>query len=232
MAESLDMSLDDIIKSNKKGNSSSGGGGRRREGRRGSAAAGSGAAAAAAGGVGPNRRAFKRSGNRAAPYQPPKAPESAWQHDMYSDASARGGGGGRVSAIETGTKLLITNLDFGVSTEDLKELFSELGDVKRCLIHYDRSGRSKGTAEVIFARRGDAVAALRKYNNVQLDGKPMKIEILGTNTPTAPAALPTNNGTYARNVAKRYVRFGALHICGFNLLPVKYLNLPVCQNWS
>ncbi|KAF7049500.1 hypothetical protein CFC21_058024 [Triticum aestivum] len=203
MAESLDMSLDDIIKSNKKGNSSSGGGGRRREGRRGSAAAGSGAAAAAAGGVGPNRRAFKRSGNRAAPYQPPKAPESAWQHDMYSDASARGGGGGRVSAIETGTKLLITNLDFGVSTEDLKELFSELGDVKRCLIHYDRSGRSKGTAEVIFARRGDAVAALRKYNNVQLDGKPMKIEILGTNTPTAPAALPTNNGTYARNVAKR-----------------------------
>ncbi|KAM3314149.1 hypothetical protein ACQJBY_033166 [Aegilops geniculata] len=203
MAESLDMSLDDIIKSNKKGNSSSGGGGRRREGRRGSAAAGSGAAAAAAGGVGPNRRAFKRSGNRAAPYQPPKAPESAWQHDMYSDASARGGGGGRVSAIETGTKLLITNLDFGVSTEDLKELFSELGDVKRCLIHYDRSGRSKGTAEVIFARRGDAVAALRKYNNVQLDGKPMKIEILGTNTPTAPAAVPTNNGNYARNVAKR-----------------------------
>ncbi|XP_037420429.1 THO complex subunit 4A-like [Triticum urartu] len=202
MAESLDMSLEDIIKSNKKGNSSSGGGGRRREGRRGSAAAGSGAAAAAAGGVGPNRRAFKRSGNRAAPYQPPKAPESAWQHDMYSDASARGGGGGRVSAIETGTKLLITNLDFGVSTEDLKELFSELGDVKRCLIHYDRSGRSKGTAEVIFARRGDAVAALRKYNNVQLDGKPMKIEILGTNTPTAPAALPTNNGSYARNVAK------------------------------
>jgi THO complex subunit 4 len=60
----------------------------------------------------------------------------------------------------------------------------------------------QGTAEVIFARRGDAVAAMRKYNNVQLDGKPMKIEILGTNTPTAPAALPANNGNYAR----RYVR--------------------------
>ncbi|XP_051181959.1 THO complex subunit 4B [Lolium perenne] len=203
MAETLDMTLDDIIKNNKKGNPSSGGAGsRRREGRRGSASGGSGAAAAAAGGVGPNRRAFKRSGNRAAPYQPPKAPESAWQHDKFADVGARGGAGGRVSAIETGTKLFITNLDFGVSSEDIKELFSELGDLKRCSIHYDRSGRSKGTAEVIFARRGDANAALKKYNNVQLDGKPMKIEILGTNTPTAPAALPANNGNYARNVSR------------------------------
>uniref|UniRef100_A0ACD5TZC5 Uncharacterized protein n=2 Tax=Avena sativa TaxID=4498 RepID=A0ACD5TZC5_AVESA len=202
MAETLDMTLDDIIKNNKKGNPSSGGGGRRREGRRGSASGGSGGAAASAGGVGPNRRAFKRSGNRAAPYQPPKAPESAWQHDKFADVAARGGAGGRVSAIETGTKLFITNLDFGVSSEDIKELFSELGDLKRCSIHYDRSGRSKGTAEVIFARRGDAYAAMKKYNNVQLDGKPMKIEVLGTNTPTAPAALPANNGDYARNVSR------------------------------
>ena len=67
----------------------------------------------------------------------------------------------------------------------------------------------QGTAEVIFARRNDAVAATRKYNNVQLDGKPMKIELLGTNTPTAPAALPANNGNYARNAARRYVRLGA-----------------------
>ncbi|MCH1923173.1 THO complex subunit 4, partial [Shewanella sp. A3A] len=71
-----------------------------------------------------------------------------------------------------------------------------------------RSGRSKGTAEVVFARRGDAVAAVKKYNNVQLDGKPMKIEILGTNTPTAAAALPANNGGYVRNVAKSAPRGG------------------------
>jgi THO complex subunit 4 len=92
----------------------------------------------------------------------------------------------------------------------MQELFSELGDLKKYVIHYDRSGRSKGTAEVVFARRGDAVAAVKKYNNVQLDGKPMKIEILGTNTPTAAAALPANNGGYVRNVAKRYVRIATL----------------------
>lgn len=96
---------------------------------------------------------------------------------------------GRASAIETGTKLYISNLDYGVSNEDIKELFSEVGDLKRHTIHYDRSGRSKGTAEVVFSRRTDALAAVKRYNNVQLDGKPMKIEIVGTNIST-PAATP------------------------------------------
>ncbi|KAL6645806.1 hypothetical protein ACP70R_017414 [Stipagrostis hirtigluma subsp. patula] len=200
MAETLDMTLDDIIKNNKKSNPSSGGGGRRRGG------SATGGAGGGGGGVGPTRRPFKRAGNRQGPYQPPKAPDSAWQHDMYPAVAAGGGGagagGGRVSAIETGTKLYISNLDFGVSNEDIKELFSELGDLKRSSINYDRSGRSKGTAEVVFARRADAVAAVKKYNNVQLDGKPMKIEIVGTNNPTAAAAaLPVINGGQARNGA-------------------------------
>jgi THO complex subunit 4 len=40
---------------------------------------------------------------------------------MYPAVAATGGGsGGRVSAIETGTKLYISNLDFGVSNEDIK----------------------------------------------------------------------------------------------------------------
>jgi len=128
---------------------------------------------------------------------------------MYPAVAATGGGsGGRVSAIETGTKLYISNLDFGVSNDDIKELFSELGDLKRSSINYDRSGRSKGTAEVVFARRADAVAAVKKYNNVQLDGKPMKIEIVGTNTPTTAAAPPVINGGQARNAVKSTPRGG------------------------
>jgi len=46
---------------------------------------------------------------------------------------------------------------------------------------------------------------VKKYNNVQLDGKPMKIEIVGTNTPTAASALPLTNGGQARNAVKRYI---------------------------
>lgn len=40
------------------------------------------------------------------------------------------------------------------------------------------SGRSEEAAEVIFERREDALSALKKYNNLSLDGKPMKIELI------------------------------------------------------
>ncbi|KAK4772003.1 hypothetical protein SAY86_013778 [Trapa natans] len=116
---------------------------------------------------------------------------------MYSDPVVGMGfqaQAGRANAIETGTKLYISNLDYGVSNEDVKELFTEVGDLKRYSIHYDRSGRSKGTAEVVFTRRVDALAAVKRYNNVQLDGKPMKIEIVGTNiaAPAFPLPSPVN----------------------------------------
>ncbi|XP_010937672.2 THO complex subunit 4A [Elaeis guineensis] len=185
MSSALDMSLDEIIKKNKMSSA----GNFRGRGR------GSGPRP----GPGPARRFPSRSGNRSAPYSVGKAPDSAWQHDMYS-----GQMGGypapvaKASGIETGTKLYISNLDYGVSNEDIKELFSEVGDLKRYAIHYDRSGRSKGTAEVFFSRRGDALAAVKRYNNVQLDGKPMEIEIVGTNIPKPAAVSQISSGSYRK----------------------------------
>ncbi|XP_043703044.1 THO complex subunit 4A-like [Telopea speciosissima] len=182
MSSALDMSLDDLIKNNKK----LGGGNFRGRGR--------------GSGPGPARRFPNRGANRTTPYsmgKPGQAPDSAWQHDMFTgQMAAYPAQAGRASAIETGTKLYISNLDYGVSIEDIKELFSEVGDLKRYTIHYDRSGRSKGTAEVVFSRRTDALAAVKRYNNVQLDGKPMKIEIVGTNVVPPAAAPPVPNGMF------------------------------------
>ena len=48
----------------------------------------------------------------------------------------------------------------------------------------------------MFTRQTDALAAVKRYNNVQLDGKPMKIEIVGTNISTPASAPPPANAVF------------------------------------
>jgi THO complex subunit 4 len=88
------------------------------------------------------------------------------------------------------TMLHISNLHYDVSNKDLKELFEEIGKTKRAAVHYDKSGRSHGTAEVIFWSRDDAIRAIKTYNKRILDGRPMSITLV----PSGTSVVNNSNG--------------------------------------
>lgn len=97
------------------------------------------------------------------------------------------------------TMLHVSNLHFKVSNKDLKELFEDIGPIKKAAVHYDKSGRSLGTAEVIFRTREAAIRAIKKYNQRILDGRPMNITLVPSNSPTKSIGIKPGSGIHKRS---------------------------------
>eukprot|EP01114_Cavostelium_apophysatum_P022234 TRINITY_DN797_c0_g1_i2.p1 TRINITY_DN797_c0_g1~~TRINITY_DN797_c0_g1_i2.p1 ORF type:complete len:285 (-),score=55.09 TRINITY_DN797_c0_g1_i2:86-940(-) len=203
----MSMSLDDIIstKSKPRGGGRGGRGGRSSIGKRDSEDNG-------------GRGAFRRSGEGSfrrqstSPYQASRqrtrrtsegGENGVWQHDMFDDDedmneevgfSGRGRRGGSVGG-EAKVKVHVDNLDFGVSEADLRDLFSA---ATKAVIIYNKAGRSEGSAQVTFSRKSDAVSAINKYNGVALDGRELRLTLIGGNNNDAAPSRGSSGGIQKR----------------------------------
>jgi len=103
---------------------------------------------------------------------------TVWEHDLFEEEEEaeveeyqpKRVGGGR------GSRVLATNLEYTVNDKNLKEVFENFGySVRKINVHYDKSGRSDGTADIIFGTRGEAVKAVEAYNGISIEGKPVTL---------------------------------------------------------
>ncbi|CAO3651849.1 unnamed protein product [Cunninghamella echinulata] len=103
-----------------------------------------------------------------------------WTHDLYKEGSTIQSrlGGVRHSQQRRNppqTTILVENIHYNVTEDDLREVFNLAGTVEKCKIQFDKSGRSTGVAKVTFSETEGAEKAIEKFNNIDLDGQPMKI---------------------------------------------------------
>jgi RNA recognition motif-containing protein len=70
------------------------------------------------------------------------------------------------------SRLLVTNLHQNIINSELKvrgylfkTIFEKVGPLKRCGIHWDNLGNSKGTADVEFFKSEDAKKAVEEFDS-------------------------------------------------------------------
>ncbi|CAO1613003.1 unnamed protein product [Jaminaea pallidilutea] len=117
---------------------------------------------------------YSRSDQRRSRAEGSASDADRWQHDMYQSGSSAASSRYQASTVPT-PKLLIQGLHWEVSEEELKSLFEQMGSVSKSFIKYDRSGRSTGTAIVIYDDVRDAERARDEFNGANAKGQPIEI---------------------------------------------------------
>nr|KAJ3418257.1 hypothetical protein HK105_000138 [Polyrhizophydium stewartii] len=67
--------------------------------------------------------------------------------------------------------------------------------VRSAQLNYNAEGKSKGVANVVFSKHGDAARAFAEYNGRTLDDRPMRIELVVNPEAPAIARLAAQTGT-------------------------------------
>ena len=73
-------------------------------------------------------------------------------------------------------KVYVENLAFKVGNDQLKEMFSQYGEVTEATVISDKySGRSKGFGFVTFAKYSDADKAVSEMDGKEIEGRALKV---------------------------------------------------------
>ncbi|KAI9366202.1 hypothetical protein BD770DRAFT_375627 [Pilaira anomala] len=168
----LDMALEDVITQNRSNNKRSNNNNNTRRG---------------AGGINKNRS----SGVRSSPYNGARPARNNNSSRPSRPVVARSNSNTRAN-----NSLVVANLHFNVTEKDLYDLFGQIGQLKRAFLHIGPNGKSAGIADVVFVNPNDAEKARNTYNNVELDGRPMRIT--QSSIISAIAAVPALNGSGRR----------------------------------
>ena len=95
-----------------------------------------------------------------------------------------------------GRKLFVGNLAYGVTDDDLQQLFSQAGTCESASVVADReSGQSRGFAFVMMASADDAERARKQLDGTDLKGRRLRVdEANDQSTPGARARRPGGRG--------------------------------------
>jgi cold-inducible RNA-binding protein len=74
-------------------------------------------------------------------------------------------------------KLFVGNLSFETTSDEIRDLFSEVGPVESCQVITDRdTGRSKGFGFVEMNSKAEANVAKEKFDGQDLHGRALKVD--------------------------------------------------------
>ncbi|XP_027920399.1 33 kDa ribonucleoprotein, chloroplastic isoform X1 [Vigna unguiculata] len=97
--------------------------------------------------------------------------------------------------VDSPYKIYCGNLGWGVNSQSLREAFAEQPGVLSAKVVYEKdSGRSRGFGFVSFTTAESAAAALDFMNGLEVQGRPLRLNMAETRTASSPPVIGEDSG--------------------------------------
>ncbi|TXG58121.1 hypothetical protein EZV62_015950 [Acer yangbiense] len=95
--------------------------------------------------------------------------------------------------IDSPHKIYAGNLGWGLSSQGLREVFADQPGLLSAKVIYERdSGRSRGFGFVSFETAEDAESALNALNGVEVEGRPLRLNVAAERASSPPSTMERN----------------------------------------